>query len=183
MEKVANKYALTVSPDEMKAAMRTLSLYVAERHSLVEFKKITDVPEAVRLMDAMFQFKEELAKMVKSPAEKVYDMIRFSMLPNIMDGEGITSMGVEDVGRVNLQDDVSVKVLDKDGLKTWLVERELEDMITEVVNAQTLAAFVRRRMKAVGEKPGDEKVQADNELPTNVIIEIKPVVRAVITRS
>lgn len=168
-----NKYNFKVSPQSASAAIDLLRRYVEERAALLRPdapKLLTEAPEAVRMMDALYKFKEELAELVKSPAEKAYDTLRFSIVPGLMDGEGLTHVGVEGVGRVNLQDDVQVKVISKDGLHEWLTENDLEDMIVESVNAQTLAAFVRRRTKAAQELPGED------------IISVKPVVRAVITR-
>jgi hypothetical protein len=165
-----------ITPRMASAACSTLAQFVQERQLAVEQRKIGTTVDAVRLMDQLFHLKEEIQERGKSPIEKLYDTMRFTVIPNLMDGEEITNLGVEKIGRVHLQDDVSVKVTDKEGLKTWLVKNDLEDMITESVHAQTLSAFVRRRITEAAEK----KKVAD--LPSDQIITIKPIVRAVITR-
>src|SRR5688572_22786722 len=160
-----------VSPRRAAAAIRCLADYVQERQLAVEKGQITDTITAIKLMSELQFFKEDLAARAKTPAEKLYDTLRFTTVPNCMDGDDITSLGVEAVGKIHLQDDVTVKVEDKPALHAWLVDNELEDIITEQVNAQTLAALVRRRIK-------DPKLGA---LPDEKIVTVKPIVRAVIT--
>lgn len=174
MGKNTDKYKFAVAPEQAEACLAMLQLYVAERAKLLEIEdgkshcKIDKSNEAIRLMSALHAFKEEVARRVKSPAEAAYDCLRFTIIPNLMDGEDLTSCTIDGIGRINLQDDVSVKVLDPMKLQAWLIENNFEDIIKSTVNAQTLAAFVRRRVKA------------DEDLPTE-LLEIKPLVRAVIT--
>lgn len=165
-------YTLRVSPDKVTAAIAVLRQYLEERSALLVLNgdscSITSAVEAVHLMDAIWRFKEEL-QTVKSPAEAAYDTLRFTVVPKLMDTEGIPSVTVAGVGRVNLQDDVQVKVTDQGKLRDWLVENEFEDMIKPTVNAATLSAFVRRRLKEALDLPE--------------AIDVKPIVRAVITRA
>jgi hypothetical protein len=165
-----------VTHRKAQAAVTTLFKYVEERRLAVERGLITSPVEAIKLMSDMNFFKEDLADRAKTPAEKLYDTLRFTTIPNAMDGEDMTTLGVEGVGKVHLQDDVTVKTEDKQALIEWLTKNQLEDMIIEQVNAQTLAAFVRRRIREAGEK---KQVAV---LPGEKIITIKPIVRAVITR-
>lgn len=169
--------AFESTPKRAANAVTFLAGYVQERALAVEKGQITTTADAVRLMDELFHLKEDLAARAKSPVEKLYDILRFTVIPNLMDGEGLTNIGVEHIGKVHLQDDVSVTVENKDGLRDWLTENQLEDMITESVNAQTLAAFVRRRIREAAEKK-----ETEPDLPSGKIIKIKPIVRAVITR-
>lgn len=168
-------YDLKITPEEARAAITVLQAYVQERLALVKLDedgrcKITDSIDAIRFMDAIYQFKEELQDRVKTPVEKVYEVVRFAVIPSLMDAAGVTTMTVSGVGRVNLQDDVQCQVKNQALLHGWLIDREFEDMIKQTVNAQTLAAFVRRRLKA-----GDD-------LPSEEVLGVKPLTRAVITR-
>jgi hypothetical protein len=96
----------------------------------------------------------ELIGKAKAELEKLHDTLRFATIPTLMDAGDVRTVTYDDWGfRVQLADDVRCSVPDKDALKGWLVENQLEDMITEQVNAQTLAAFVRRRMKDGSELP------------------------------
>jgi hypothetical protein len=172
-----NTPAYEVPLRKAQAAVTVLFRYVEERKQAVEKEKITNPTDAVKLMSELYFLKEELADRAKSPLEKLYDTLRFTTVPNVMDGQDLTTLGVEGVGKVHLQDDVTVKTEDKEALFKWLTDHELEDMITEQVNAQTLAAFVRKRIREAAEK----KEIAD--LPSEKVITIKPIVRAVINRS
>lgn len=170
-----------VTPRRAAAAIRCLADYVQERQQAVEKGQLTDSVAAIKLMNEIDLFTSDLAARAKTPAEKLYDALRFTTVPNCMDGEDITSLGVEAVGKVHLQDDVSVKTVDKGALFKWLTDNGLEDMITEQVNAQTLAAFVRNRIKSAGKaKTAEERAQF--LLPDEKIITVKPLVRAVINR-
>jgi hypothetical protein len=171
MNEKANGYGLKVGPKQVEAALATLEAYVAERAALVTDKAKMDLLGSIKLMDALYKFKDEVADRVKSPAEKAYDTLRFVVVPEWMDEKGVPSITVEGVGRCNVTDDVQVKVNAKGGLFEWLTKNEFEDMIQQNVNAQTLAAFVRKRLKA------------GLPLPDADVMEVKPVTRAAITRS
>lgn len=168
------KYDLKISPQQVTQALDLLALWVNERKKLLELQgdgcQITSAVQGIQLMDALFRLKERLQDMVKTPVEAAYDTLRFTVVPKLMDDEGTPSVTVAGVGRVNVMDDVQVRVLDQGGLRDWLVARDFEDMIKPTVNAQTLAAFVRRRVKEAEDLPGE------------AVIEVKPISRAQITR-
>lgn len=143
-------------------------------------KKLTPM-SAVRLMDQVFRHKELLSDHVKSPLEKIYDILRFTVVPEVFSDSEITTLTLDGVGRVNIMDDIAVtmvgenkeeKEAHKKAFYDWLVANELEDLITQTVNAQTLAAFVRRQIQS---KDG-LKLPMDH-------LKINPVTRAQITRS
>lgn len=62
-------------------------------------------------------------------------------LPERFQAEGIKTVKLEDVGRVNVAYRKSASLVDKVAGMEWLRENH-PDIITETVNAQTLAAFV-----------------------------------------
>jgi hypothetical protein len=182
-------YGLKVHPRDALEALKLLAQYVEERRKVVEDKKITDVPNAVKMMDTINVFAETVGKLVKSPAELLYNNMRFTVVPELMDAEDITNIGVEGVGKVHLQDDISCKVEDKEKLHDWLTANGLEDLIVEQVNAQTLTASMRQRMKANAEKAKELFGDGDEvdptlllAMPPQELVKITPVVRAVITR-
>lgn len=125
-----------------------------------------DIVALVRLMDSLHDSADRLGE-VKAQAQKLYDRVRFSHLPDLMDQKDIRNLTVDGIGQCYLSDDLHVSTGDKDAVKAWLIEQGLEDMITESVNANTLSAFVKRRLKA-GEP-----------LPTDLFT-IRPFVRAAI---
>ncbi len=183
--KPKNAYGLTISPQKAEEAIAVLAQYVLERAKMVEDGKLKTVQEAVRMQGSIDRFKDEVADRVKSPAEALYNRLRFTTVPNLMDDEGIETIGVEGVGRVHLEDDISVKVESKEGLNEWLTANGLEDLIKETVNAQTLAASMRQRIKdnakRVKEMQGtDIDPSALLPMPPAEVCSIKPLVRAVI---
>lgn len=136
---------------------------------------------ALRLMDQVFRHKELVADHIKSPLEKIYDILRFTVVPEVFADHETTTLTLEGIGRCNVLDDIAVSIVGEDkGEKEahkqefhkWLIANELEDMITQTVNAQTLAAFVRRQLQN----------REGLKLPMEHL-KINPVTRAQITRS
>ncbi len=175
---------MLISDVEAERAVGLLGQYVSERLALLGLPEVDGEPvsdhaldstlEAIHQMSKLFNLKELIQKRVKTPLERGYDYLRFTIVPKMMEDDDTTSLTVSGVGRVNIMDDVQVKVQDKAALNEWLIEHELEDMITESVNAQTLAAFVRKRVRDAKEAP---------ELPPEAVLTYKPITRAQITRS
>jgi hypothetical protein len=184
---VANKspYGLKITPAKAQEALGTLAEYVTERAGLVESGKLKTAKEAIVMQHAMDIFKGEVQARVKSPLEELYNRLRFTTVPSRMEDEGITNIGIEGVGRTHLEDDIRVAVADSDALRQWLTDNEKEDIITETVNAQTLAAFLRNRMKENAARVGAMKgVNIDPKallpMPPPEVLVITPVVRSVI---
>lgn len=183
---------LKVTPEKMMEAVQVLDDYIQERIKLVADKKITEPVMAIKLMAAIQDFTEILAKRAKSPAEALYGTIRFTLIPTLFDENDLVSERVDGIGGCRLQDDISCKVTDTNALHKWLIKEGVEDIIKPTVNAQTLAAFFRGRMKENAEivnkamKAGTTdpvKLQSlQLAMPAASIVEIKPVVRAQLTR-
>lgn len=167
---------LKIHPDRAHEALEVLAAYVAERVELAKDKaSFGNTVEAIKMMHTLKSLAEAIAERIKSPAEEGYNLMRFNHVPSFMDDEEITKITVDDVGRVNVLDDLRVSVKDKKALQDWLIENNLEDLITTSVNAQTLTAFFRGRIK-------EGKKQDGKELPDPKIVEVTPFVRAQITK-
>lgn len=167
---------LKIHPDEAKKAINLLAEYVAERVELARDKvRLGDTVAAVRLMAAIDDLKTIVGDRIKSPLEDAYNTLRLNVVPGIMEDEGIEKITVDEIGRVNVIDDVQVQVLVKDDLLAWLTENDHEDLIKPSVHAQTLAAFVRAAIKA-------GKSQDGKGLPKDHVLKVTPIVRAQITR-
>jgi hypothetical protein len=159
-----------------------LRAYNEALEQLVRNDKKTLTPmAALRLMDRLYRHKELVSDAIKSPAEKMYDISRFTVVPEVFADNDITTLTLEGIGRCNIMDDIGVtmagdskeeKEANKLAFYEWLRQNELEDLITQTVNAQTLAAFVRRQIQS---KDG-LKLPYDR-------IKVTPVTRAQITRS
>lgn len=167
--------ATTTAWDRVPGAIEYLRKYVAHLEAQARNERKTLTPmTAMRLMDTAYQFKEKLGDIVKSPAEKVYDILRFTVVPEVFTDNEVTTLSLDDIGRCNIMDDITVTVAPENqpAMQNWLIENGKEDIIKQTVNAQTLAAFVRSQLR---DKDGLKLPQT--------LFDIKPVTRAQITRS
>ncbi len=120
------------------------------------------------LQAALMVEKEEVEDELKLINAK-FDVLRFELIPEKMEEEGIERVSFDEIGRVSLTADLFVSVRDKPGLYDWLQENGFGDLIQPVVNASTLKAFIKGRMKAGAEIPEE-------------FLNVTPVTRASITR-
>lgn len=125
---------------------------------LVTVPAISEVTEPMTAVDtvhimAELQGLNEVADEVKKTIGKAYDHIRVMVLPTKMDAEGLDSMTVAGVGRVSVTGDIHASTVDKQGAFIWLEENGHGDVIQETVNAGTLKAILRKRLKEGQEIP------------------------------
>lgn len=78
--------------------------------------------------------------------QEQYDKLRLFDVPNEMAEQDLTSMRGE-WGRCTLTGDLTVKVLDKQGLHVWLQAEGFGDLIVPTVNAQTLKSFAKEQLR------------------------------------
>lgn len=132
----------------------------------VEPEKITDAAKEL----AEVRVALEHINSARASLNKRFDWLRQEVLPKMMEDAGITQVTVEGAGRIHLQDDAWVRIpaASKERAFDWFNDHGFGDLITYTMNAQTLKAFVMRRMKA-GE-----------EIPESVVV--TPYQRAVLTR-
>ena len=160
LEKIAGKIA----------ELRELS----EKLSIVNVKDHIEKAELKHLVAFQADLKTLLdnSKDVRSELNKTYEFLRTNIIPMRMDDDGLDSITVTGVGRVNLQADVYASIVtgQKEAAFEWLEENELGDMIVENVNAQTLKAFARRRVK-------------EGDLLPDTLFNVTPYTFAKITRS
>lgn len=124
-------------------------------------------------MAQMFQELKELhetADFIKKEFGKSFDWLRVQCIPDRLETLGTSSMNVKGYGRLGLTDDLRVKILNKEGVYTWLEENDMGDLITDTVNASTLKASLRKRLQK-GEEVPDE------------LFELAPFTRANLTKS
>jgi len=114
--------------------------------ALMEDTKGLMAVDSVHLM-AVLQELNEMADGVKKTIGKAYDHTRVAVVPAKMDEEGLDNMTVTGVGRVSVTSDIRASTADKHGAYLWLEEHGHGDVIQETVNAGTLKAILRRRMR------------------------------------
>lgn len=186
VNRVAEQAITTAAQEDKWARVPTAIEYLRKYNEWLEEqarnkdKKLSPM-EALRLMDRVYRHKEKVSEHIKSPIEKIYDILRFTVVPEVFIDNEITTLTLEGIGRCNVMDDISVtmqgeskdeKEEHKQAFYQWLVQNEMEDLITQTVNAQTLAAFIRRQLQS----------EDGLKLPYEHI-KINPVTRAQITRS
>lgn len=168
---------LKIHPERAHEALEVLAAYVAERVELAKDKaRLGNAVGAIKIMHALNQLAEAVSERVKAPLEIAYNSLRFNVVPTMMEDEEIDKITVEDVGRVNVVDDLRLSVKDKQALNKWMIDNDFEDLITTTINAQTLTAFFRKRIK-------DGMKQDGIELPKAEVVEVTPFVRAQLTKS
>lgn len=93
----------------------------------------------------------------KTEIQKQYDYLSISVLPDRMDEEGIESVKIAGVGRLQTSSDIQCNIPseNRESVQNWLRENGHAAMITESVNASTFKAWVKEQMKNENEYPKD----------------------------
>lgn len=81
------------------------------------------------------------------------DKLKVEVVPAAFERDKITSFNTVDGYRVTMSQSVRCKMLDKGLGYAWLRENKLGDLITETVNASTLAATARSMLEEGKELP------------------------------
>ncbi len=114
------------------------------------------IPELAQKLKDMKSELDDLSAQ-KSELQKQYDFLSISVLPDRMDEEGIETLKIKNVGRLQASSDIrcNVPAKNKGAVQEWLREHGHGSMISETVNASTLKAFVKEMMKEGKEWPED----------------------------
>ena len=146
-----------------------MTMFEAEKRDARAHYTTYTLQALAREMKDMQVQKEEAENALKR-INAWYDVLRYEAIPTKMDDEGIENIRIEGIGRVGLTADMFVSVKDKQGLFHWLEQEGMDDIIQPSVNAGTLKAFVKSRMK-------------DNLPVPDEFLNINPVTRASITKA
>ncbi len=109
---------------------------------------------------------------VKAEAQKLYDQITISIVPERMEEEEVETMKVENVGRLQVKADIrcSCPAGNRENLYKWLKEHGHEALVQSAVNSSSLKAFVKEQMKEGNDYP-------------KTLLKIDPYSRATVTRA
>jgi len=126
--------------------------------------------ELIKEFDLLRRIKEKLEEKLKE-INKKYDFIRITVIPNRFESEGIESMKVEGVGRINLTGDMYVSILPDKKTEAYDFFRDIGkgSLITETINSSTLKAAVK------------QMILSGEEVPDS-IVKVTPFTRASITK-
>ena len=124
-----------------------------EGAELVKRGKIPDI--AFALKDE--KIKHETAKALTTALQKRMDVLSLTVLPELLEEQGIESMVVAGLGRVQVTADIRCSVLadNRVKLEKWLTDNGHESLIGSTVNASTLKAFIKEMIKNKESWPTD----------------------------
>ena len=99
----------------------------------------------------------EEAGEVKTILQKISDSYSKHILPARMEEEGIETVRIEGVGRLQTKSDIycSCPAPNREALQDWLVDHGHGSLISQSVNASTLKAFIKEQMKEGNPVPDD----------------------------
>jgi len=108
-----------------------------------DYEKLTLI-EAVEAMNEMRKQLDSFGE-VKSYYQKIYDHLRMTRVPEIMDNDAINTITFDDIGRVTLTSDIyaSIPTERKDDAWDWLRDNNHGGIIKETINAGTLKATLK----------------------------------------
>lgn len=129
-----------------------------------------DLHLLVRTMKNVQQEKERIEDTLKH-LNAEFDVLRFELVPERMENDGVERVSYEGIGRVSLTADVRVTMIAPAKAKffDWLKKHKLSDLIQPGVNSSTLKAWVKDRIKQGKEVPGE-------------YLNVTPITRASITK-
>lgn len=118
--------------------------------------KVARLPELARLHTG---YKENIDALgdAKTTLQKAFDWLRISHIPERMEAEELESMVIEGVGRMYLttQFMASIKADCKEGAYQYLQDNGHGDIIQSTVNASSLKALAKLKLKANDPLPAD----------------------------
>jgi len=120
---------------------------------------------------AEYKLAKETAEHALKEINAHYDVLRFELVPEQMEEDGVEKLTLEGVGRISLTGDLNIQVLkqNRPDLFAWFKKNKLGDLIQSTVNSSTLKAWVKRRIE-------DGK-------PVPELIKVTPITRASITKA
>jgi hypothetical protein len=124
------------------------------RHDLANLSLL----DMIRQMDETQKHKERVETDLKKINAR-YDVLRLELIPTKMEETGVENIKVEGVGQITLTGDMYVRTLNKGDLAHWLELNNLADLIQPTVNASTLKATIKGRMKKGLPLPDEEVVK------------------------
>lgn len=130
--------------------------------------KTRDLKALAQALQGVKKAKEVLEGELKE-LNAEYDVLRFELVPEAMENGGIASgIRFDGIGQIVLLADlrVSCKKAQKPSLFSWFKQHKLKDLIREDINASTLTAWCKQRIK-------DGK-----ELPPSDLVSVTPVTKA-----
>lgn len=129
--------------------------YFRTSYEAIEFDEMS-IPELAATLKGLKDNLEKV-KALKTELQKSYDFLSIGVLPDRMDEEGIETLKITDVGRLQCSSDIrcSVPAANKHAVQVWLKDHGHASLVSETVNASTLKAMVKEMMKEGKDWPAE----------------------------
>ena len=113
-----------------------------------------DLPDLARALGDLQAQKAFLEESIK-PLTKKIDILVMSIIPEMMADLEVSTITIEDVGRLQTRADAFVSVLagDREEVHQWMQANGHESMVKETIHSGTLKAWVKAQVKAGEEYP------------------------------
>lgn len=125
--------------------------------TLEQLKEICEGKTLVELATLMSSIKADLeaAAVIKTGIQKQFDYLAFGLIPEMMDDEGIETLKITDVGRLQVTSDIrcACPAGNREKLAEWLRDHKHGALVQGTVNSSSLKAFVKEMIKEDGEYP------------------------------
>lgn len=176
--------------DKMDNILRLLNLLPIavvfqqeDKEKFIEFledAKIADVARAIKEIKSTL----EQADKAKKELQKLYDYITVSLAPERMAEEEISTMKIDNVGRLQCSPDLrcSCPAENKEMLKKWLVDNGHKALISDTINSSSLKAFVREMISTENELIKEGR-KPEKPLYPKDILKIEPFSRATVVKA
>jgi hypothetical protein len=112
---------------------------------------LPDLARALGDLQAQKEFLEDQTKELNKDIE----VLVMSIIPEMMADLEVSTITIEDVGRLQTRADAWVTVLagDREEVHDWMRENGHESMVKETIHAGTLKAFIKQQVKNGEEYP------------------------------
>lgn len=130
----------------MEQAIKAIANYISEIKATSE--KALEIQDACTVFKAIREIDDEI-KSLKKSSNAVKESMARTIMPQLFKEKGTTSITVDGF-RFTMSETVraTIKADQKAEAYEWLRENELGDLITQTVNASTLASAARAELEA-----------------------------------
>lgn len=164
------KIIANTPPIDLNRPTRELPNFNVAMYTVEEYESMKVYQLATHLRK-LKNLKDEI-KALHTAVQNEYEFLSVNVLPERMDDEGIETLKIKDVGRLQSASDIrcNVPAANREALQEWLIEAGFESMVRPDVNSSTLKAFVK------------ECIANGNPYPQE-LIKVTPFTRATIVKS
>lgn len=157
-------------PIDLNRPQRELPNFNVAMYSAQEYENMKVAQLAAHLR-RLKNLKDEI-KTLQSAVNSEYDFLSINVLPERMEDEGIETLKIKDVGRLQASADIrcNLPAGNREAMQEWLIKAGYESMVKPEINSSTLKAFVK------------ECIANGNPYPAD-LLKVTPFIRASVVKS